>query len=407
MKTVRRLGVWTCSATLLLLTVYPASPLTAQDYRAQALRILRSVPLIDGHNDIPDAVRERGELASVDFTLAQPKLMTDIPRLRAGAVGAQFWAAYVPVSTIHAGTRPAVYALEQIDLVHRLCHKYPREFALARTAADVERNFAAGKISCLIGIEGGHAIENSLGALRAFATLGVRYLTLTHWETIDWADAATDSAKHGGLTSFGEDVVREMNRLGMLVDLSHVSDATMMDAIRVSRAPVLFSHSSARALCRHVRNVPDSVLRMVRANGGVVMVNFNPPFVSEARRVYEDSFPARSRALRAAGVDSATVADSVRAWRARGPKATLRQVADHIEHIRTVAGADHLGLGSDFDGISTVPVGLEDVSKFPDLLVELLRRGWREQDVKKVAGLNALRVLRAAERVAEDLRGVR
>src|SRR5207253_9499183 len=194
--------------------------------------------------------------------------------------GAQFWAAYVPVTTIDSGPHPAVYALEQIDLIKRLCAKYPRDLAMARTATDVERNFKAGKISCLIGIEGGHAIENSLGALRMFSRLGVRYMTLTHWETIDWADAATDSAKHNGLTPFGEDVVREMNRVGMLVDLAHVSDATMVDAIRVSRAPVLFSHSSARALCDHLRNVPDSILRMVQANGGVEMVNFYNNFVS-------------------------------------------------------------------------------------------------------------------------------
>src|SRR5437879_7131256 len=295
-------------AALLLLAFLSASPpvrLTAQDYRAQALRILKTVPLIDGHNDIPDAIRERGGLDSVDFAVLQPKLMTDIPKLRAGGVGAQFWAAYVPVTTIDSGPHPAVYALEQIDLIKRLCAKYPRDLAMARTAADVERNFKAGKISCLIGIEGGHAIENSLGALRMFSRLGVRYMTLTHWETIDWADAATDSAKHNGLTAFGEDVVREMNRLGMLVDLAHVSDATMVDAIRVSRAPVLFSHSSARALCNHVRSVPDSILKLVKANGGVVMVNFNPGFVSEAVRVNEDSMAARSRAMRAAGVDTA------------------------------------------------------------------------------------------------------
>ena len=392
---------------LLLLTALPPSRLTAQDYRAQALRILRTVPLLDGHNDVPDAIRERGGLDSVDFAVRQPKLMTDIPKLRAGRVGAQFWAAYVPVATIHGGEHPAVYALEQIDLVHRLCHKYRQTFAPALTAADIERNFKAGKISCLIGIEGGHAIENSLGALRMFYRLGVRYMTLTHWETIDWADAATDSARHNGLTPFGEDVVREMNRLGMLVDLSHVSDATMVDAIRVSRAPVFYSHSSARIISNHVRNVPDSILTMVKTNGGVVMVNFNPGFVSEAVRVYEDSMAGRARALRAAGADSGLVADSVKAWAARAPKATLQQVADHIEHIRDVAGVDALGLGSDFDGITAVPVGLEDVSKFPDLIAELLRRGWSEQDVSKVAGLNALRVLRAAERVAAGLRDVR
>ena len=413
--------IWKVTVGLaFLLTAGSPAPLSAQDYRAQALRILRTVPLIDGHNDIPDAIRERGGLDSVDFGVLQPKLMTDIPKLRAGGVGAQFWAAYVPVTTLHGGEHPAVYALEQIDLVHRLCRKYGLTFALALTAADIERNFGAAgdnttglnferprkigsrdsRISCLIGIEGGHAIENSLGALRMFYQLGVRYMTLTHWETIDWADAATDSAKHGGLTPFGEQVVREMNRLGMLVDLSHVSDATMVDAIRVSRAPVFFSHSSARALSNHVRNVPDSILRMVRANGGVVMVNFNPGFVSEAVRVYEDSMARRARALRASGVDSTAVADSLKAWGARAPKATLAQVADHIEHIRDVAGVDAVGLGSDFDGITEVPVGLEDVTKFPDLLAELLRRGWSEENVKKVAGLNALRVLRAAERAA-------
>jgi len=415
--------IWKVAVGLaFLLTAASPGCLSAQDYRAQALRILRTVPLIDGHNDIPDAIRERGGLDSVDFGVLQPKLMTDIPKLRAGAVGAQFWAAYVPVTTLHGGEHPAVYALEQIDLVHRLCRRYGQAFAPAETAADVERNFKAtggnttslnyerprttatrdAKISCLIGIEGGHAIENSLGALRMFYELGVRYMTLTHWETIDWADAATDSAKHGGLTPFGEEVVREMNRLGMLVDLSHVSDATMVDAIRVSRAPVFFSHSSARALANHVRNVPDSILKMVRANAGVVMVNFNPGFVSEAVRVYEDSMAGRARALRASGADSGVVADSLKAWGARAPKATLAQVADHIEHIRDVAGVDAVGLGSDFDGITEVPVGLEDVSKFPDLLAELLRRGWSEQDVRKVAGLNALRVLRAAERVATE-----
>ena len=403
MKAVRRLGGWTVSGIALFLTAYPPNRLTAQDYHARAVAILRTVPLIDGHNDIPDAIRERGGLDSVDFAVNQPKLMTDIPKLRAGLVGAQFWAAYVPVTTIHGGEHPAVYALEQIDLAHRLCRRYPQAFADAVTAADIERNFTAGKISCLIGIEGGHAIENSLGALRMFYQLGVRYMTLTHWETIDWADAATDSAKHGGLTPFGEEVVREMNRLGMLVDLSHVSDATMVDAISVSRAPVFFSHSSARALANHVRNVPDSILKMVRANGGVVMVNFNPGFVSEAVRVYEDSMAARARALRAAGADSGAVADSLKARGARAPKATLAQVADHIEHIRDVAGVDAVGLGSDFDGITEVPVGLEDVSKFPDLIAELLRRGWREQDVRKVAGLNALRVMRAAERVAIEV----
>lgn len=391
----------TCS--LMFAVALSAQRAAAPDYRVQAIQILKAVPLVDGHNDIPDAIRERGGVDSVDFSATQLGLMTDIPKLREGQVGAQFWAAYVPVTTMHEGEHPAVYALEQIDLVLRLCARYPRDLAMAYTAADVERNFKAGKVSCLIGIEGGHAIESSLGALRMFYRSGVRYMTLTHWETTDWADAATDSAKHGGLTPFGEQVVLEMNRLGMLVDLSHVSDGTMSDALRVSRAPVMFSHSSARSISNHVRNVPDSILKLVTANGGIVMVNFNPGFVSETVRAYEDSMTARGKALRAAGVDSAALADSAKRWDRNAPKATLQQVADHIEHIRDVAGIDHVGLGSDFDGITSVPAGLENVSKFPDLIAELLRRGWRVDDVKKVVGLNALRVLRDAERVARQM----
>jgi membrane dipeptidase len=400
---VRRSGGLSIGVALVL-SVGPTVRLSAQDYRAQALRILKTVPLIDGHNDVPDAIRERGGLDSVDFAVLQPKLMTDIPKLRAGAVGGQFWAAYVPVTTMDSGPHPAVYALEQIDLIKRLCAKYPRDLAMAYGAADVERNFKAGKVSCLIGIEGGHAIENSLGALRMFATLGVRYITLTHWRTLSWATASTDTARTG-LSAFGRAVVREMNRLGILVDLAHVNDATMSDALHTTRAPLIFSHSSARALTNHSRDVPDSILKLVRANGGVVMVNFNPGFVSEAVRVYEDSMGTRARRLRAAGADSGTVADSTKAWAARAPKATLAQVADHVEHVRDVAGIDAVGLGSDFDGITEVPVGLEDVSKFPDLIAELLRRGWSEQDVQKVAGLNLLRVLRAAERVAAGVHG--
>lgn len=384
---------------LLLLSAMPAVRLTAQDYRAQALRILKTVPLIDGHNDIPDAIRARGGVDSVDFAVLQPTLMSDIPKLRAGGVGGQFWAAYVPVTTLDSGPHPAVYALEQIDLIKRLCAKYPRDLAMAYRAADVERNFTAGKISCLIGIEGGHAIENSLGALRMFAALGVRYITLTHWRSLSWATASTDTARRG-LSTFGRDVVHEMNRLGIVVDLSHVNDATMSDALHSTRAPVMFSHSSARALTGHARDVPDSILKLVPRNGGIVMVNFNPGFVSEAVRVYEDSMEVRARALRAAGMEATSIAESTKVWAARAPKATLAQVADHIEHIRAVAGVDHVGLGSDFDGITEVPVGLEDVSKFPDLIAELLRRGWSEADVRRVAGLNVLRVLRATEQVA-------
>jgi len=388
---------------LCILVMATAAQLSAQDYRAQAVRILGTVPLIDGHNDIPDALRERGGVDSVNFAVSQPKLMTDVPRLVSGHVGAQFWAAYVPSSTIDSGQHSAVYALEQIDLVHRLCARNSRSLAMAYTAADVQRNFAAGKVSCLIGIEGGHAIENSLGALRMFYHLGTRYMTLTHWRSLDWAVASTDTA-HRGLSAFGRQVVLEMNRLGMMVDLSHVNDQTMSDALHTSRAPVIFSHSSARALTNHARNVPDSILKLVAVNRGIVMVNFNPGFVSEAVRVYGDSVNARVDALRAAGADSAARADSLKAWTARGPHATLQQVADHIEHIRQVAGIDCVGLGSDFDGITEVPVGLEDVSKFPDLIAELLRRGWTEADVKKLAGSNILRVMRAVEAVAAQMR---
>jgi membrane dipeptidase len=390
-----------CSSALVLHA--HAQGAAAPDYRLQAIQILKTVPLVDGHNDIPDAIRGRGGVDSVDFSATQLGLMTDIPKLRDGHVGAQFWAAYVPVTTMHEGEHPAVYALEQIDLVRRLCARYPRDLAMAYTAADIERHFKAGKVSCLIGIEGGHAIESSLGALRMFYALGTRYMTLTHWETTDWADAATDTAKHGGLTAFGEQVVLEMNRLGMLVDLSHVSDGTMMDALRVSKAPVMFSHSSARSISNHVRNVPDSILKLVTANGGIVMVNFNPGFVSETVRLYEDSMAARTKSLRAAGVDSAALDDSAKRWDRNAPRATLQQVADHIEHVRDVAGIDHVGLGSDFDGITSVPTGLENVSKFPDLIAELLKRGWKPEDVKKVVGLNAIRVLRDAERVARQL----
>src|SRR5467141_751079 len=390
------------SATALL-SIIPTFQLSAQDYRAQAIRILSTVPLIDGHNDIPDAIRERGGLDSINFAVRQPKLMTDVPRLRAGHVGGQFWAAYVPVTAMDSGTHAATYALEQIDLVHRLCSKNARSLAMAYTATDVERNFTAGKVSCLIGIEGGHAIENSLGALRMFYKLGTRYITLTHWRSLDWAVASTDTA-HRGLSNFGKQVVLEMNRLGMLVDLSHVNDMTMSDALRTSRAPVIFSHSSARTLANHPRNVPDSILKLVAVNRGVVMVNFNPGFVSEAVRVYGDSVSARLEALRAAGADSATRADSLKAWEAAAPHATLAQVADQVDYIRRIAGVDCVGLGSDFDGITEVPVGMEDVSKFPDLIAELLRRGWTDADVKKVAGLNTLRVMREAERVAAEMR---
>ena len=352
-----------------LLLIGCSASISAQgDFLARARALHKQVPLIDGHNDYPWALRQNNperDLARLDIRMPQPKLMTDIPRLRAGGVGGQFWSVYIPVMI--QGPAAIVATLEQIDIVHRMVRKYPDAFELATTAADVERIFKAGRIASLIGMEGGHSIDNSLAALRMFHAAGARYLTLTHSTNTAWADSGTDKPKSGGLSKFGEEVVREMNRLGMIVDLSHTSPGTMEDAIRVSEAPVIFSHSDARALNDHGRNVPDDVLKALAKNGGIVMVTFVPGF------------------LRKDG------------------KATLADAADHMDHIRKVAGADHVGIGGDFDGIDTVPVGLEDVSKYPALTAELLRRGWSDDDVKKALGLNVLRVMRRVEAVAVRL----
>jgi membrane dipeptidase len=288
--------------------------------------------------------------------------------------------------------------------VYQLCARYPDTFELALTADDVERIHRKGKIASLIGMEGGHSINNSLAALRMTYKLGARYMTLTHTKNTEWADAAGDVAVHHGLTPFGEEVVREMNRLGMLVDLSHVTDDTMRAAIRVSRAPVIFSHSSARALCNHPRNVPDDVLSMVKTNGGIVMACFLPGYLTEPQRSrFEAGEAERTRLQGLYPNDADKVEAGMQEWRRRPdrePRATLADVANHIDHIRKVAGIDHVGIGSDFDGFNGPPAGLEDVSKYPDLLAELLRRGYSEEDVKKVAGANLLRVFHAVERVA-------
>jgi membrane dipeptidase len=370
---------------------------------ARAERILREVPLIDGHNDIPSQVLERGgSLQRVDLEAAQPELHTDLARLRRGRLGAQFWSAYVTVDSIGRGALR--HALREIDTVHRLEARYPW-LQPARTADDIVRAHEAGRIASLIGVEGGHAIEGSLAALRMFHDLGVRYMTLTHSATHDWADASTDYARHGGLSEFGEEVVREMNRVGIFVDLSHVSPATMHDALRVSRAPVIFSHSSARGVTDHPRNVPDEVLRELPQNGGVVMVTFVPPFVNEQINRWAERRDSVAEAARAALDDPAAIRERLAAWDAANPtpRATLSDVADHIDHIRRVAGVDHIGIGSDFDGITSVPVGLEDVSTFPALFAELLRRGYSEQDLKKIAGLNVLRAMRRMEETARQL----
>ncbi len=370
---------------------------------ARVQRLLCSVPLIDGHNDLAWRIRTAGQppgdVAAYDLRQRTPG-HTDLARLAEGRVGAQFWAAYLPGDL--EGGRFARVLLEQIDIIRQVIARYPDRLALALSADDIEREFKRGRIASLIGMEGGHGIENSLGVLRACHALGARYLTLTHNVTTDWADAALGAPRHGGLTAFGREVVREMNRLGMLVDLSHVSPDTMSAALDVTRAPVIFSHAGARALVDHPRNVPDSILARVRANGGIVMVTFVPPFVSAEAAACEQRREAEEKRLSSSLAEAAARGRALEAWDAANPRprATLAQVADHIQHVREVAGADHVGIGSDLDGIDHVPVGLEDVSKFPDLLAELARRGWSDEDLAKLAGGNLLRVLREAEVVA-------
>ena len=372
--------------------------------RARAL--LKQTPLIDGHNDYPWALREKAQrnFEKLDIAKPQPTIMTDIARLRAGGVSGQFWSVYVPVEL--TGQSAVTATLEEIDTVHQMTRRYPEAFELALTADDVERIFKQGRIASLIGMEGGHSIDNSLAALRMFYRLGARYMTLTHSKNTAWADSATDDPKFGGLAPFGEEVVREMNWLGMLVDLSHVSPETMEDAIRISQAPVIFSHSSARQLNDVPRNVPDNVLRLLPKNRGVVMVTFVPGFLSPAVAAWNKLQDAeRDRLTKQFPTDAAAVTRGVNEWAAAhpAPRATLSEAADHIDHIRKVAGIDHIGLGSDFDGITQVPLGLEDVSKYPSLVAELLRRGYKDDEIKKILGLNVLRVMREAERVAAQL----
>ena len=353
-----------------LLSVVAISPLCAQSpsHLERAREILRTTPLIDGHNDLPWAIRQSPTARkSVEaYNIAgRTQGHTDLDRLAEGLVGAQFWSVYIPSSYADSGF--ARVQLEQIDIARQFIAKYSEHFGFASGASDIDRVFGQGRIASMLGIEGGHAIENSLGALRAYYDLGVRYMTLTHAQTIDWADSATDLPRHGGLSPFGEEVIREMNRLGMLVDLSHVAPSTMSDVLNVTDAPVIFSHSSARALRDHPRNVPDSILTRLPENGGVVMVTFVPGFLTDRE------------------------------------EATLADVADHIEHIRRVAGIDHVGIGGDFDGISSVPVGLEDVSTYPALFAELIRRGWSDDELRQLAGENLLQVMRSAEATARRL----
>ena len=386
-----------------------ASPALAQDEAARVRGVLEATPLIDGHNDLPWQVSERwqGDARQLDVTQdlsrLDPPMHTDIARLRAGGMGGQFWSVYVPASL--EGPEAAAQVMVQIDLVRELTRRHPDVFEMAYTADDIERIHGEGRIASLLGMEGGNALNNSLAVLRSFQALGVRYITLTHSATLDWADSSTGEPLHDGLTPFGVAVVREMNRLGMLVDLSHVSEATMKDALDVTRAPVIFSHSSAFALNNHARNVPDAVLRRVTENGGVVMVTFVPGFISQEIRDWSLLRIAERDRLVALGRDEAGVAAGLTAWAEANPTpiATLSQVADHIEHIRDVAGIDHVGLGGDFDGIPTTIEGLDGVEDYPALLEELARRGWSDEDLAKLVGGNVLRVMRRVEAVAAEL----
>ncbi|MBA4158597.1 MAG: membrane dipeptidase [Gemmatimonadetes bacterium] len=351
----------------------------------RAQRVLSATPLFDGHNDLPWVIRQYEasprDVNAYDLRTRTPG-HTDIPRLRQGMVGAQFWSVYIPFNAVEEGASKV--QLEQIDIAKQVFRRYPDVFEETLTADAAVRAFRNEKIASVMGMEGGHAIENSLGALRAFFDMGARYLTLTHSANIDWADSCCAAPEHNGLSAFGKEVVREMNRMGMLVDLSHVAFKTMHDALDVSEAPVIFSHSSAYGVTAHPRNVPDDVLRRLPRNGGVVMVTFVPAFINDAVNEYSRRF-AEERQITPV------------------PRATMDDVIRHIEHVRSVAGIDHVGIGADYDGISQVPVGLEDVSTYPALFAELSRRGWSEADMRKLAGENVLRAWRQAEQVATRL----
>jgi membrane dipeptidase len=397
---------------LAILPVLAPAGLSAADDPplAHARRLLAKYPLIDGHNDLPWAIREyeKAPRDVVAYDLRQRTSgHTDLARLEAGGVGGQFWSVYIPAEEKSIGF--AKTQLEQIDIARRVIERYPDRLALALTAGDIERAMKKGRIASLLGMEGGQAIESSLGALRAFHALGARYMTLTHSTTLDWADAAGDAPRHGGLTRFGEEVVREMNRLGMLVDLSHTTPETMDDALRVSEAPVIFSHSSARAVADHVRNVPDDILERLPANGGIVMVTFVASFVSDELAKASQPLYVEARQKLAGVSDPAARREVFKEMMTRMPRAkvTIGQVADHLDHVRKVAGVDHVGLGGDFDGNEQWPEGLEDVSSYPRVFAELIERGWSDGDLRKLAQGNLLRVMRAAEGTARRLQVAR
>ncbi len=405
-------AAWLGAAISITVIGASAGPLSASDAGARVERILSEVPLIDGHNDMPWQYRKRVnlQLDAMDFTgdlsVLDPPMHTDLARLREGGVGAQFWSVFIPIETPGGAPGDARTVIEQMDFVKRLVARHGEYLEMAYTADDIERIHAAGRIASLMGMEGGHSIEDSLAVLRATYDLGARYMTLAHGKNTHWCDSATDEPQHDGLTAFGEEVVREMNRLGMLVDLSHVSPATMHDTLDVTVAPVIFSHSSAFAVCGHVRNVPDDVLLRVRDNGGVVMVVFLGFYVSEDLRLWGERRDAeRARLAELHGAESEAFTNAYEGWTQDNPRpeATIGQVADHIDYIRDLIGIDHIGLGGDYDGTTSLPVGLEDVSTYPNLLVELLNRGYTDDEVGKIVGLNVLRAMRAVERTAARL----
>jgi membrane dipeptidase len=370
--------------------------------RSAARDLLRRFPIMDGHNDLAWALREIAGRSQDPVDLAAPVagIHTDLPRLASGGVGAQFWSVYVPAAL--AGEAAVIATIEQIDLVREMIRRYPAALEIALTAADVEWILATGKVASLLGAEGGHSIACSLGVLRALHAIGVRYLTLTHNRNVPWADSATDEPAAGGLTAFGREVVGEMQRLGMLVDLSHVSPATMRDAFDAAQAPVIFSHSSARALCDHPRNVPDDMLARLPGNGGVCMVTFVPAFVSQLCRDWNLEFTAELGRRGLDHEDMAARKQLLPEWEAGHPRpvATLSQVADHVDHVREVAGIDHVGIGGDYDGTDQLPDGLRDVSCYPALIAELLDRGWSEADCGQLASGNILRVMHEAQAAA-------
>lgn len=372
----------------------------------RARKLHQQCLVIDGHNDLPWTMRQKAasSFKQADISSPQPQFHTDIPRLRQGNVGAQFWSAYVPSET-RKERRAAHDTLEQIDLIHRMIKRYPETFEMAATADDIERIHKSGKIASMIGVEGGHSIENSLSLLRIFYGLGVRYMTLTHSDSLDWADSATDEAKSQGLSPFGEEVVLSMNRLGMLVDISHVSQETMDDVLRVSQAPIIASHSSARAIADHVRNVPDDILVKVKQNGGIVMVNYFSGFVvPESAKQMTDMFQKR-RELKQKFPKETNFRREYNQWKSKQKMkpGTIHDVVDHIDHIVKVAGVEHVGIGSDFDGVSSLPIQLEDVATYPLITQALLDRGYSDQQIKQIMGENLMRVLREAERVAKHL----